>query len=102
MQLLLVLAMMGHISAPPALGAERTAHTCLSPSETRTAVQERKLADPFAMLRNAARTAGGEPLRSRLCRWDDKYVYEMALLRRDGKVVRIYLDAVDGKPISQP
>lgn len=101
MQLLLALALMGHMSAPTAVhGAEH--RTCLSPAETRAAVQERKLADPFPMLRNAARTGGAEPLRSRLCRWDDKYVYEMALLRRDGKVVRVYLDAVDGKPVSQP
>ena len=101
MQFLLVLAMM-QMSAPVALAAGgKVARTCLSPAETRAAIQERKLIDPFPMLRNAARSGGAEPLRSRLCRWDDKYVYEMALLRRDGKVVRIYVDAVDGKPVQR-
>jgi uncharacterized membrane protein YkoI len=54
-------------------------------------------------LRAAARKGQTEPLRSRLCRWNDRFVYEMVLLRRDGKVVRVFIDAIDGvQAVSAP
>jgi hypothetical protein len=82
------------LSVPVAGGA------CLSASETRAAIQRNKLADPMATLRSAGRKQHADPLRSRLCRWGDKFVYEIALLRRDGKVIRVFLDAANGLEVS--
>ncbi|HEY8581208.1 MAG TPA: hypothetical protein VIL72_15070 [Beijerinckiaceae bacterium] len=74
---------------------------CFSPGEARAVIARHRLVDPMSALRNAARQGQAEPLRSRLCRWSDKFVYEMALLRRDGKVIRVYLNAADGAQIGR-
>jgi hypothetical protein len=104
MQFISAVAILGHITALPVVQiAEADApRTCLSPSETRETIAQRKLVDPLASMRNATRGGGVEPLRTRLCRWGDKFVYEMALLRRDGKVVRVFVDAADGSPVNPP
>ena len=73
------------------------AQTCLTAAESREAVREHKLARPGAVQREAARQSRGEPLRSRLCRWNNDYVYEITLLRRDGKVTHVFIAAVDGR-----
>ncbi len=97
------LALFFVLSASRAPVAEEIKRVCLNVSETRAAVTEHRLADPLAALRGAARKGQAEPLRSRLCRWNDKFVYEMALLRRDGKVIRVFIDATDGvKAVSAP
>ncbi|MDF2120469.1 hypothetical protein PY365_33390 [Roseiarcaceae bacterium H3SJ34-1] len=103
MQFISAVAILGQIAVLPVVQiaeAEAT-RTCLSPSETRETIAQRKLVDPLVSMRNATR-GGAEPLRTRLCRWGDKFVYEMALLRRDGKVVRVFVDAADGSPVNPP
>jgi uncharacterized membrane protein YkoI len=77
--------------------AAQTARQCLNAAETREAVQEKKLTDPTAALKTAAAHARAEALRSRLCRWNDDYVYEITLLRRDGKVMHVNVRAADGQ-----
>ncbi|MBX9759661.1 MAG: hypothetical protein K2Y29_12880 [Beijerinckiaceae bacterium] len=70
---------------------------CLPPSEARAAIARNKLANPLPALRSIAQRGRAEPLRSRLCRMDERFVYEMTMLRRDGKVVRVLVDAQDGR-----
>ena len=86
----------------PALGAEtpNRARHCLNPAETREAVARNKFTDPAAALRSAAAVAHADPLRSRLCRWNDDYVYEITLLRRDGKVMNVFIKAEDGSLVN--
>ena len=86
----------------PALGAEtpNRARHCLNPAETREAVAKNKFTDPAAALRSAAAVAHADPLRSRLCRWNDDYVYEITLLRRDGKVMNVFIKAEDGSLVN--
>ena len=98
-------------AAPPAVipahdksGQETRAQAtraCMSAAEARAVIARHRLVDPMGALRAAARQGQAEPLRSRLCRWNDKFVYEMALLRRDGRVIRVFLDARDGSPIGR-
>ncbi len=82
----------------PAMGAEaaKPAALCLNPAETREALSQHKFTDPAAALRSAAAVAHADPLRSRLCRLKEDYVYEITLLRRDGKVMRVFIRAEDG------
>jgi hypothetical protein len=95
------LALYASPAAPPLLSAEappaRPAFSCVAAAEARAAIVRHKLADPSPALRAMARRTQAEPLRSRLCRMEEQFVYEMALLRRDGKVVRVYVDAQDGR-----
>ncbi len=84
--------------APMVVGVQQPAGlTCLPPSEARTVITRNKLANPLPALRSIAQRGRAEPLRSRLCRMDDRFVYEMTMLRRDGKVVRVFVDAQDGR-----
>ena len=76
---------------------------CMAQSEARVAIARNKLASPLPALRALARRTQAEPLRSRLCRINERFVYEMTMLRRDGKVVRAFVDALDGRtPVPSP
>jgi uncharacterized membrane protein YkoI len=82
---------------------QRDISVCMTPAEARTAIARHKLANPLPALRSASRRAQAEPLRSRLCRIDERFVYEMTMLRRDGKVVRVFVDAQDARtPVQAP
>lgn len=72
---------------------------CLSPAETLEAVASGPLAEPRRTLREAAESARAEALGARLCRWDDDLVYEITLLRQDGRVLFVYVDASSGKAV---
>lgn len=70
---------------------------CLSQSETREIVAARKLSPPFSALRTAAAHGRGETIGVRLCRFNEELMYEVTVLRRDGRVVKVVVDAVSGK-----
>ena len=40
-----------------------------------------------------------EALSTRLCRKGELLLYEIDLLRRDGRVLKVFVDAVSGKPL---
>lgn len=84
--------------------AERTAPRieCFSTEQTRKKIDAHKLVDPFTCMRAAAREHNGEALGARLCRLEEMFVYEIRLLRPDGRIVRLVFDAVTGKPHSGP
>ncbi|MBU3887434.1 PepSY domain-containing protein [Methylosinus sporium] len=85
---------------PPALApaADRPAWQCLTVAETRQLIADRRLGDPFALMQAQSNSAHAEPINARLCREQEDLVYEISLLRRDGRVMRIYLDAATGQP----
>lgn len=76
--------------------AAKPDQTCLTPAESREAVAQHNLARPGKAQREAAAHAQAEPLRSRLCRWNTEFVYDITLLRRDGKVTHVFVKAADG------
>ena len=93
-----MVAMTATLATPAAAQAERV-RACLSAQETRDSVAANQLREPLALLRDAARETRAEPLNSRLCRWNEQFVYEMSLLRRDGRVLRVFVDAASGNKI---
>ena len=96
--MLTMVALTATLATPTAAQAARV-RACLSPQETRESVAAHQLREPLTLLRDAARETRAEPLNSRLCRWDEQFVYEMSLLRRDGRVLRIFVDATSGNKI---
>ncbi len=86
------------LSPAEAGAADRTPLQCLPIAETRQLIADRQLADPFATMQAASAAAHGEPIGAKLCRDNEDLVYEISLLRRDGRVMRIYVDAATGKP----
>lgn len=85
-------------SAGPARGADRPPPRCLPVAETRQLIADHGLGDPFALMQAASLSAHAEPIGAKLCRDDEALVYEISLLRHDGRVMRIYLDAATGRP----
>jgi len=77
----------------------RAQQACLSSVETQEAVSEKRAVAPVVALRSAKVHAGGEPLRARLCRHDENLAYLVTALRKDGKVLRVVVDAVSGSVI---
>ncbi|WP_457795723.1 PepSY domain-containing protein [Methylocystis sp. S23] len=73
---------------------------CFSTAQTREKIEAHKLTDPFACMQAAAREHGGEALGARLCRLDESYIYEITLLRPDGRIVKLMFDAATGRPHS--
>ncbi|HWG05422.1 MAG TPA: hypothetical protein VG271_10450, partial [Beijerinckiaceae bacterium] len=59
-----------------------------------------RLIEPFKALKSARSQARADPLSSRLCRWNEEYVYEITLLKRSGKIVHVFMNAADGKPMN--
>ncbi len=84
--------------APPAPTPQKR-RQCLTAAETREAVGTHQLIAPMEAVRDAQALGRGELLRSRLCRWDQDFVYETTLLKHDGRVLRVFLNAKDGKPM---
>lgn len=71
---------------------------CFNPAETREKIAAHRLAEPFRALRMGR--LQGEALRAKLCRWKpDEFVYEIAILRRDGRVVHLYMNALNGQSV---
>jgi hypothetical protein len=77
---------------------ERPIFECFSTAQTRDQILAHKLAEPFGFLRATSRQAQSEALGARLCRDGDEFIYEIRLLRRDGHVEKIFVDAASGKP----
>jgi hypothetical protein len=85
-------------TANPSLANEPPLPQCFSTAQTREQIVLHKLAEPFASMQTAARNVQGEPIGARLCRVDENFVYEVSLLRRDGHLIKIFIDAATGKP----
>jgi uncharacterized membrane protein YkoI len=75
--------------------------TCLSQSETREEVKSRRLLEPFAVLKAAATQFKAEALSAKLCRSGEEFVYEIALLHRDGVLLHVVTNATTGKLIAE-
>ncbi len=91
------------LTAGPPLSVPRAEPLeCFSTAETRQKIVSQKLADPFATMQSVGGGRRGEPIAAKLCRRGDDFVYEISLLRRDGRLVKVYVDAVSGRPHAEP
>jgi hypothetical protein len=81
---------------PSAAQTGIAARKCLSTAETADAVRQNNLSSPALALRTAAAHARAEALRLVLCKWNGVFVYEITLLKREGKIIRLHVKADDG------
>jgi hypothetical protein len=70
---------------------------CFTMAQTRGKIEAHKLADPFRSMRELALRLQGEPLGAKLCQLGEGLIYEISLLRRDGHIVKIHVDAFSGR-----
>jgi hypothetical protein len=71
---------------------------CFSVAQTRQKIAQHQLAEPFPLMRAESSANQADALSTRLCRIGELFLYEINLLRRDGRVIRIFVDAASGKP----
>jgi uncharacterized membrane protein YkoI len=81
----------------PAATAARAQDGCLTQDEIREEVAQRRVVTQVTALRVARSHIGGEAVRARLCRGENGLVYVITALKRDGKVIRVLVDAQSGK-----
>jgi hypothetical protein len=71
--------------------------SCLSAAETREEIKGHGLKEPFAALKSAAQHYKAEALSAKLCRIDDEFIYEIAMLHKDGRYFHAHVNATTGK-----
>ena len=74
-----------------------TKGVCFATSETREEIKAHHLVEPFVALKSAAALVKAEALSAKLCRLGDEFVYEIALLHTNGRLVHVVMNAVTGK-----
>jgi hypothetical protein len=74
---------------------------CLTTDETREEIASARLVQPFLLMRRAAGETHAEAIDGRLCRWNNEFIYEISLLRRDGHIVRVHFNAANGKAVER-
>jgi hypothetical protein len=77
-------------------GTPAPGRVCFSTGETREKILAQGLVEPFHIVRSAASRSQAEAIGVRLCRWSEELVYEMSLLRRDGRVIHVNVNAKTG------
>jgi hypothetical protein len=82
----------------PGLNAEPQ-RICYSTAETRDKIAADGLSEPFQTMRSVAVMAQAEAIGAKLCRRSDDLVYEIRLLRLDGRIIQIVVDAKTGRTI---
>jgi uncharacterized membrane protein YkoI len=71
---------------------------CFTVAQTRQKIVQQGLADPVPLLRKAGSETQGQPLSAQLCRHGEILIYEIMVLRRDGRMERVVFNAANGKP----
>jgi hypothetical protein len=80
------------LAGPPPSGPRK----CYNPAETRDRVASANLHEPFALMRKASAMTQAEAIAAKLCRWNDQDIYDISLLRRDGMLIHVFLNAATG------
>jgi uncharacterized membrane protein YkoI len=83
------------LSVAPVRAAE-LGHACLDQKQRPAEIESGRVVRLATALRAARSKVPGTLVRARLCRSDDGLVYVLTVLARDGKVVRLTVDAVKG------
>ncbi|MBV9078170.1 MAG: PepSY domain-containing protein [Methylobacteriaceae bacterium] len=79
-------------------GEHRPVESCLSSGDTLEIVSAKQVVAPGAAIVLAREAVpNADVLRASLCRDEDELVYRITVLRHDGRVVRVTVDAPSGK-----
>jgi uncharacterized membrane protein YkoI len=72
---------------------------CFSTAESREKIHAQGLFEPFQLMRGAASRLHAEAIGVKLCRWRESLVYELSLLRHDGHIIYVFIDAHNGQAV---
>ncbi len=88
------------IAAAFLAGPAAAKQECLSAKDSREMVLSGHLLEPLQVMKNLTSLSRSEPVSIKLCRWDSVYIYDVTLLHRDGKLLRVFVDAISGKTVN--
>jgi uncharacterized membrane protein YkoI len=94
------LAMAVLVSLAIGMVPARAESSCFTPEETREHVVRHGLVPLNDIVRSARGTAHADLISARLCETAGNLVYMIAMLGRDGKVMRLTVDARSGTVIN--
>jgi uncharacterized membrane protein YkoI len=98
---LAVLGVASSLMASAAASGQPAAGPCLSPGDASEEVATRRVVAPGQALVLARRAVpNADVLRAALCREPETLVYRITVLRPDGRLVRVTVDAPSGKVMS--
>ncbi len=88
--------------AAPAMAAAEPARerVCFSARETREKIAAHALVEPLRLMRATANRLQSEAIAAKLCQLNQELVYEISLLRRDGRVIHVILNASNGQNVA--
>jgi uncharacterized membrane protein YkoI len=92
----IALALAASILAAAACAEPERQRICFSAQETREKILTHKLIEPFRVLKSTAAQMQAEAIGVKLCHWKEELVYEISLLRRDGHILHVFVNAADG------
>lgn len=79
--------------------ADDEAPACLSETDLRHLVNSGAIVPQIYAFRTAHSQTGGDVIDASLCPKDAGFVYRITTLSKDGKLGRVQIDAVTGKPM---
>ena len=85
--------------APQIAAADGSLGSCVSDAELRDLVNSGQIVPQIYAFRTARAQAGGDIVRASLCPAETGLVYIITTLSKDGKLTRVTINAVTGKPI---
>lgn len=91
-------AFLAFLSFGPAW-ADGSAGSCLTDAELRDLVNSGQVVPQIYAFRTARSQIGGEVVRASLCPKESGLVYTITTLTKDGKLNRIDINAVTGRPV---
>jgi uncharacterized membrane protein YkoI len=95
----IVAVVSAYLGSSAAARTEPAERVCFSAAETRDKILAHELFEPFHAIRSEAGRLQAETIGIKLCRWSEELVYELSLLRHDGRVIHVFIDAKTGQPI---
>jgi hypothetical protein len=82
----------------PARAQTQPDRVCFSTAESREKIHAQGLLEPFQLMRVTANRLHAEALGVKLCRWHENLIYELSMLRHDGHVIYVFINAQNGQP----
>lgn len=77
-------------------GPERV---CFTTAESRETINAYRLPEPFEFMRMLSSRLHAEAVGVKLCRSHERLIYELSLLRHDGHIIHVSIDAENGQPV---
>jgi hypothetical protein len=72
---------------------------CFSTAESREKIGIHRLSEPFQLMRMLSSRLHAEAVGVKLCRSHERLIYELSLLRHDGHIIHVSVDAENGQPV---